>query len=59
MPQKIICGSCNEVLYEGNDLKLPEELVQQFKGTCPKCGKRLSFDPRNIEIHGVARGKRI
>lgn len=50
MPQRIICGGCGKVLYEGNDLKLPEELIQQFKGVCPGCGKKLSFDPAKVDI---------
>ena len=59
MPQKIVCGGCNEVFYEGTDLRLPEELIQQFKGICPKCGRKLTFEPKNIEIHGMSRGKII
>ncbi len=51
MPQRIICGDCGKVLYEGNDLKLPEELIQQLKGVCPECGKKLSFDPTKININ--------
>ena len=50
MPQKIICGSCGEVLYDGNDLKPPEELIQQLKGVCPSCGKKLAFDPAKVDI---------
>ncbi len=50
MPQKMTCGNCGEVLYEGNDLKPPEEIVKQYNGLCPKCGKKLSFDPTKIDI---------
>ena len=50
MPQKIVCGGCGEVFYSSKDLKPPEEIIQQLKGICPKCGKELSFDPRNIDI---------
>jgi len=58
MPQKIICGGCGHILYEGTDLKPPEESVQQFKGVCPNCGKKLHFDPNNVEIKGVAGGNK-
>lgn len=58
MPQKIICGGCGEVFYEGTNLKPPEELIQQLKGTCPKCGRKLHFDPRNVEIKGATGGNK-
>ena len=50
MPQKIICGGCGEVFYNGNDLKPPEETVEELSGVCPKCGKKLSFDPTKVDI---------
>jgi len=52
MPQKIICEVCGEVLYNGVDLKPPEEVIQQFGGNCPKCGKKLKFNPEKVEIKG-------
>ncbi len=56
MPQKIICGGCGRVFYFGTDLKPPEETVQQNKGVCPECGKKLHFDPKNVEIRSGAEG---
>lgn len=53
MPQRITCGGCGEVFYEGTDLKLPDEVIQQLKGVCPKCGKKLTFDPKNVDIQAM------
>ncbi|UCH01938.1 MAG: hypothetical protein JSV20_08965 [Candidatus Bathyarchaeota archaeon] len=50
MPQKVICKDCGEILYSDIDLKPPEELIRNFEGKCPKCGKELSYNPENIEI---------
>lgn len=51
MPQKITCDRCDEIFYEGSDLKAPEEIIKKLDGVCPKCGKTLSFDPKKVEIH--------
>ena len=50
MPQRITCGGCGEVFYNGNNLKLPEEIVQKLEGVCPKCGKKLSFNAENVDV---------
>jgi len=50
MPQRVICENCGQILYEGEDLKAPEEIVQQYSGRCPKCGKKLSTVPKNVEV---------
>jgi len=53
MPQKIICSSCGEILYEKNDLKSPVEIIKHFNGKCPKCSKKLVFDPQKVEINSL------
>lgn len=53
MPQKIICEECNEILYYGKDLKPPEETIQQSNGICQKCGKKLLFNPRKVDVIAV------
>jgi len=50
MPQQIICQKCGAVLYEGIELKPPDEIIQDYDGKCPKCGKKLSFIPTNVEV---------
>jgi len=50
MPQCVICSGCNFVLYEGQDLKPPDEILQQHDGKCPKCGKKLSLLPIDVEV---------
>jgi hypothetical protein len=50
VPQRVICSGCNHVLYEGADLKPPDEILQEHDGKCPKCGKKLSLLPIDVEV---------
>jgi len=50
LPQKVICHHCGAILYEGHDLKPPDEILQMHGGKCPECGKKLSLIPRNVEV---------
>jgi hypothetical protein len=38
------------VLYEGNELKPPDEIIQKHDGKCPECGKKLSTIPMDVEV---------
>ena len=53
VPQRVICSGCNHILYEGPDLKPPDEVLQQHDGKCPKCGKKLSLLPIDVEVKPV------
>jgi len=53
MPQRVFCQNCGFTLYEGTELTPPEEIVQRFNGKCPKCGKKLSFNPTNVDIKPI------
>jgi DNA-directed RNA polymerase subunit RPC12/RpoP len=53
IPQLVICEQCGATLYNGIDLKPPDEIIQEYDGKCPKCGKKLSFTPKNIEVKQV------
>ena len=50
MPQRILCKECDEVLYEGDLLKSPQDLIKKFDGKCPSCGKDLSFEPDAVTV---------
>lgn len=50
MPQSVICHECRHILYNGKDLKPPDEIIQKHDGNCPKCGKKLSLLPIDVEI---------
>jgi DNA-directed RNA polymerase subunit RPC12/RpoP len=50
LPQKVICEKCGTVLYEGVELKPPDEIIQMHEGKCPKCGKKISFVPKKVEV---------
>ncbi len=53
MPQKIVCKSCKEVLYEGDLLKSPQDVIKKYEGKCPKCKKDLRFSTEGVEVHPV------
>jgi transcription initiation factor IIE alpha subunit len=50
MPQRILCSKCGEVLYEGDLLKSPQDVIKKFEGKCPSCGKELSFDTDSVTV---------
>jgi predicted nucleic-acid-binding Zn-ribbon protein len=50
LPESVICEKCGNVFYVGNELRLPEDFIQQNDGQCPKCGKKLTFNPEKVEI---------
>lgn len=50
VPQEVTCDECGEVLYEGPELKPPDEIIQKHNGKCPKCGKKLSYMPIKVEV---------
>jgi RNase P subunit RPR2 len=50
MPQRVYCQKCNCILYEGAELKPPDEIMQKHNGKCPKCGKKLSSIPIDVEV---------
>ncbi|MEM1586754.1 MAG: hypothetical protein QXX99_00110 [Candidatus Bathyarchaeia archaeon] len=54
MPQRVFCGGCGEILYQGYDIKSPEEIYEMHNGRCPKCGKKLLLMPQKIEVLPVS-----
>ena len=50
MPQKVTCQQCGYVLYEGEELTPPDEILQRYNGKCPKCGKKLALVPLDVEV---------
>ncbi|NIO36498.1 hypothetical protein GTO27_02220 [Candidatus Bathyarchaeota archaeon] len=55
MPQLVICQKCSFVLYKGEELKPPYEIIGSYDGDCPNCGKKLSYMPKTVEIKLVDR----
>ncbi|MEM1607149.1 MAG: hypothetical protein QXW55_03510 [Candidatus Bathyarchaeia archaeon] len=37
-------------MYQGYDIKSPEEIYEMYSGRCPKCGRKLSLMPQKIEV---------
>jgi len=50
MPQRITCSGCGKVLYEGELLKSPQDIIKKFDGRCPHCNKELKFDSDKVEV---------
>jgi DNA-directed RNA polymerase subunit RPC12/RpoP len=55
MPQRVVCHDCKQVLYEGVELRPPDEIIQQYGGKCPKCGRKLSLLPLDVEVKPINR----
>jgi len=53
LPQRIICQQCGYVLYEGADLKPPDEILHKHEGKCPSCSKKLSLIPIDVEVKPI------
>jgi phage FluMu protein Com len=53
MPQRVKCQGCNHILYEGEELRPPDEILQQHNGYCPKCNKKLSLLPAEVEVKPI------
>ncbi len=50
LPQLVICHKCGAVLYEGEELKAPNDIISDYDGKCPACGKKLSYIPKHFEV---------
>lgn len=50
MPQKIVCSGCGHILYEGEILKSPQDIVKKYAGRCPRCNKSLSFSSTGVKV---------
>gem|GEM_PF-1002168 len=50
MPQQVLCDGCGEVLYQGYEIRSPEEIYEMYSGKCPKCGRKLSLMPQKIDV---------
>ncbi|MCJ7767483.1 hypothetical protein MUP79_03725 [Candidatus Bathyarchaeota archaeon] len=50
MPQHVTCQGCGHILYDGAELRPPDEIIHEHDGKCPKCGKKLSFIPIDVNV---------
>jgi hypothetical protein len=50
LPQRVICEKCYFILYEGTELKPPDEIIQTHDGKCPHCNKKISFVPKKVKV---------
>jgi len=57
LPQRVYCHGCGAILYEGEELKSPEEILNMHDGKCPECGRTLSLMPLKIEVKAAPKVK--
>jgi ribosomal protein S27AE len=50
LAQRILCGKCGLILYEGDELKPPYEILEIYGRKCPKCRKELALFPLTVNI---------
>lgn len=50
MPQRVFCNGCGHILYEGPELKSPDEIIHDYNGKCPKCERELSLFPIKVNV---------
>ena len=50
MTLKVYCDECGAVLYEGERLKSPFEIIEDYEGRCPNCHRKLSHIPLTVEV---------
>jgi ribosomal protein S27E len=53
LPQRVVCQQCGRVLYEGAELKPPDEILHMYDGKCPGCGKKLSLIPIYVNVKPI------
>ena len=53
VPQRIMCEGCGAVLYEGDEIKSPFEIIETCSGRCVKCHRKLSSIPVRVDIKTV------
>jgi uncharacterized Zn finger protein (UPF0148 family) len=44
------CDKCGAVLYEGEQLKPPYEIIGRHDGRCPNCARRLATIPKSFDV---------
>jgi hypothetical protein len=50
MPQRVACHGCGHILYQGLDIKPPDEISQMYNGKCPQCSRTLSIIPTMVQV---------
>ena len=46
----MLCSECSYLLYEGDILKSPQDIIKKFDGRCPKCNRKLNFSIDSVTI---------
>ena len=51
MTQRTWCSECDYLLYEGDVLKGPSDIIEKYNGRCPSCNKKLEFTSDSVKIY--------
>lgn len=57
MPQRVSCSECNHLLYEGDILKSPQDILKKYDGRCPNCNRKLGFTTGAVSIYPCEENK--
>jgi DNA-directed RNA polymerase subunit RPC12/RpoP len=57
LPQETVCAHCGAILYRGFDPEPPIETAKRYSGICPNCGRKLSIEPKEVEIQSIGKIK--
>ncbi|MBI2125732.1 MAG: hypothetical protein HYU02_00215 [Thaumarchaeota archaeon] len=50
MPFELICDNCTFVLYRGNEIRSPKEVLRSFRDRCRGCNTKLSLENFGFEV---------
>jgi len=57
MPLRVTYHKCGFVLYDGEEMKTPDEIINSYDGRCHNCRKKLSYIPIKVEITSADKTK--
>lgn len=55
MPQHVVCQGCGHILYDGAELKPPDEIINEHGGKCPKCDRKLLLIPTDVDVRPASK----
>ena len=50
LPQRAMCSECGFILYEGEALRSPQDIMSRYDDRCPECKRMLVFSMDRVSI---------
>lgn len=50
LPQRVVCGKCDKILYEGVEVIQPIDILMQYNNICPNCGRKMEYNLSKIRL---------